>query len=75
MALNITLTKPNKQNKMKTNKNVGFKEQVKSGSISAKQAFETLIKQANKAGGEIGVAVFRQSKAAKWLSRRIAFGR
>ena len=64
---------------MKTTKNVGFnatvigqriKEKVKSGEITARAGLDCLIAEAEGNGGAIGVAVFRGSKAAKWLSRR-----
>ena len=58
---------------MKTTKKVGFKELVKNGEMSAGNAFNTLAQQASKAGGKIGLQVFRTSKSGKWLSRRIHF--
>ena len=54
---------------MKTNKTVGYKEMVKNGEIKPRDAWNALVAEAAK-GGQIGLAVFRQSKAAKWLARR-----
>jgi hypothetical protein len=59
---------------MKTNEIVGYKQMVKQGKLTARDAFNALVSEASK-GGQIGLAVFRSSKAAKWLCRRIRFSR
>ena len=63
---------------MKTKENVGFKvsglnikEKVKKGKMTAREGFDFLINHAMETGGANGVAVFRGSKSAQWLSRRI----
>lgn len=48
-----------------------IKEKVKRGEISARDGFTLLITEAQANGGANGVAVFRGSKSAGWLSRRI----
>lgn len=55
---------------MTTEKIEGRIEKVKSGKITARQAYDSLVEEASK-DGKTGLAVFKGSYAYKWLSRRL----
>lgn len=58
---------------MTTEKIEGRIEKVKSGKLTARQAYDSLVEEAAK-DGKTGLEVFKGSYAYKWLSRRLQNG-
>lgn len=59
---------------MKTN-TVGYKQLVKSGEITAKDALTRLVAKADLNGGAVGVKLLKQTQTYRWLHRRFKAGK